>query len=96
MGSRAELPWNSSRKSSNGAQALQSKEISESNFLTEYTDVPGVQRNLKLVTTGIKLNGEHPTAANPPSALGAHNEEIFNGLGVSSVELKELKRQGIV
>ncbi len=78
------------------AQALQSKEISESNFLTEYTDVPGVQRNLKLVTTGIKLNGEHPTAANPPSALGAHNEEIFNGLGVSSVELKELKRQGIV
>ena len=70
--------------------------ISESNFLTEYTDVPGVQRNLKLVTTGIKLNGEHPTAANPPSALGAHNEEIFNGLGVSSVELKELKRQGIV
>ena len=48
------------------------------------------------MTTGIKLNGEHPTAANPPSALGAHNEEIFNGLGVSSVELKELKRQGIV
>ena len=78
------------------AQALQSKEISESNFLIEYTDVPGVQRNLKLVTTGIKLNGEHPTAANPPSALGAHNEEIFNGLGVSSVELKELKKQGIV
>ena len=78
------------------AQALQSKEISESNFLTEYTDVPGVQRNLKLVTTGIKLNGEHPIAANPPSALGAHNEEIFNDLGVSSVELKELKRQGIV
>lgn len=78
------------------AQALQSKEISESNFLTEYTDVPGVQRNLKLVTTGIKLNGEHPTAANPPPALGAHNEEIFNGVGVSSVELKELKRQGIV
>ena len=78
------------------AQALQSKEISESNFLTEYTDVPGVQRNLKLVTTGIKLNGEHPTAANPPSTLGAHNDEIFNGLGVSSVELKELKRQGIV
>ena len=78
------------------AQALQSKEISESNFLTEYTDVPGVQRNLKLVTTGIKLNGEHPTAANPPSALGAHNEEIFNDLGVSSVELNELKRQGIV
>ena len=78
------------------AQALQSKEISESNFLTEYKDVPGVQRNLKLVTTGIKLNGEHPTAANPPSALGAHNEEVFNDLGVSSDELKELKRQGIV
>ncbi len=78
------------------AQALQSKEISESNFLTEYTNVPGVKRDLKLVTTGIKLNGEHPTAPNPPSALGAHNQEIFNDLGVSSDELEQLKRQGII
>ena len=78
------------------AQALQSKEISESNFLTEYTDVPEVKRNLKLVTTGIKLDGEHPTTANPPPALGAQNEEVFNDLGVSSEELKNLKRQGII
>ena len=78
------------------AQALQSKEISESNFLTEYTDVPGVQRNLKLVTTGIKLNGEHPTAANPPSALGAHNEEIFKELGLGLDELSSLKKNGII
>ena len=78
------------------AQALQSKKISESNFLTEYTDVPEVKRNLKLVTTGIKLDGEHPTTANPPPALGAQNEEVFNDLGVSSEELKNLKRQGII
>ena len=78
------------------AQALQSKEISESNFLTEYTDIPGVQRNLKLVTTGIKLNGEHPTAANPPSALGAHNEEIFKELGLGLDELSSLKKNGII
>ena len=78
------------------AQALQSKKLSESNFLTEYTDVPEVKRNLKLVTTGIKLDGEHPTTANPPPALGAQNEEVFNDLGVSSEELKNLKRQGII
>ena len=78
------------------AQAVQSKKISESNFLTEYTDVPEVKRNLKLVTTGIKLDGEHPTTANPPPALGAQNEEVFNDLGVSSEELKNLKRQGII
>ena len=75
---------------------FRSHEISESNFLTEYKDVPEVKRNLKLVTTGIKLDGEHPTTANPPPALGAQNEEVFNDLGVSSEELKNLKRQGII
>ena len=55
-----------------------------------------MNRNLKLVTTGIKLDGEHPTTANPPQALGAQNEEVFNDLGVSSDELKNLKRQGII
>ena len=29
-------------------------------------------------------------------ALGAQNEEVFNDLGVSSEELKNLKRQGII
>ena len=32
----------------------------------------------------------------PPPALGAQNEEVFNDLGVSSDELKNLKRQGII
>ena len=78
------------------AQALQSKEISETNFLTEYTDVPGVKENLKLVTTGIKLDGEHPIADYPPPGLGAQNKEIFKELGVGLDELSYLKKNGII
>ena len=62
--------------------------------MSEYTDVPAVKRNLKLVTTGIKLDGELPTTANPLPVLGPQNEEALHDLGVSSDELKNLKRQG--
>ena len=32
----------------------------------------------------------------PGAELGAHNEEIYGGLGVSGVELEELRHEGVI
>jgi crotonobetainyl-CoA:carnitine CoA-transferase CaiB-like acyl-CoA transferase len=48
-------------------------------------------------TTPLRLHGTETAAAGPSPTIGQHNAKIYGGwLGLSSAEIKELTRAGII
>ena len=77
-------------------EALGHEQVRGRGMLGKFTDVPGVGRDIELVRTGVKLNGVAPRVERPPPRLGAHNEEIYGELGLTSTELADLKARGVI
>jgi len=75
---------------------LSAPQISERGFLQTYADVPGVGRDVALVTTGIKLDGTAPTVDTPPPTLGQHNDAIWQELGLSDEEIADLRKDKVL
>jgi len=78
------------------SEILKSEQIVSSGFLTKYQQVKKVDRDVRVATTGIKIDGMHPRVSAPPPSIGEHNDEIFDELGLSSSELYNLAKKGIV
>jgi formyl-CoA transferase len=51
--------------------------IAASGLIAEYDDVPGVDRPVRLVRPGFRIDGAVPSVAAPPPALGQHSREVF-------------------
>ena len=77
-------------------EVLKTPQIADRGFLKAFQNVPGVARDIEVVTTGIKVNGIAPSVETPPPQLGEHNASIWAELGVSSQELEELQREGAI
>ncbi|PLW75988.1 CaiB/BaiF CoA transferase family protein [Cohaesibacter celericrescens] len=75
-------------------EVLGMPQIAERGFLHPFANVPGVGRDIEVVTTGIKLDGEALHVDTPPPELGQDNAEIWTELGLSSDELARLKKEG--
>jgi formyl-CoA transferase len=73
---------------------LQAPVIADRGFLKRYTDVPGVGRDIDVVTTGVKLDGAAVTVDAPPPELGQDNDAVWGDLGLSPDEIARLKREG--
>ena len=71
-------------------------QVADRGFLHQYKDVPGVERDIQLATTGIKIDGSAPTVTSPPPTLGEHNDEIWSELGLSKDDIDKLKKDGVV
>ena len=71
-------------------------QVAERGFLNSYENVPGVGRDIQVVTTGIKVNGQAPRVATPPPTLGQHNAEVWTELGLSMEEIEELKKERVI
>lgn len=75
-------------------EVLQMPQIADRGFLHTFQQVPGVDRDIAVTTTGIKLDGDAPKVSAPPPLLGEHNHEIWGELGLSSQELEDLRSDG--
>lgn len=77
-------------------QVLDTPQVADRGFITEFTQVPGADRDIQVVSTGIKLDGKAPVAATPPPRLGQDNENVWAELGLSSEDLRQLKEEGVL
>lgn len=77
-------------------QALEHPQIAERGMVCTFENVPGVERDVRLVRTGFKVNGQAPSVETPPPVLGQHSEGILADLGYSPEEIKALKEEKAV
>lgn len=77
-------------------EVLKMPQIADRGFLARFENVPGVDRDIDVVRTGVKLDGEAPFVEAPPPELGQDNEAIWAELGLSSEEIADLKSKGTI
>jgi crotonobetainyl-CoA:carnitine CoA-transferase CaiB-like acyl-CoA transferase len=77
-------------------EALTMPQVADRGFLKEYSNVPGVGRDIRVATTGVKLDGKAPQVDAPPPLLGQGNAEIWGEIGVSADDLASLAERGTI
>jgi formyl-CoA transferase len=77
-------------------QALAHPQVADRGMVATFPQVPGVGRDVRVVRTGFKLNGEAPAVASPPPRLGEHTDGLLAELGYSAAEVAALKQQQVV
>ena len=77
-------------------QALSLPQIADRGMIADFAEVPGVERDIRVLRTGMKLNGEAPSVNAPPPVLGQDNIDILSGLGFSEGEIDMLKSEGVL
>ena len=75
---------------------LHHPQIAERGMIAEYANVDGVGRDLRLLRTAVKINGEAVAVNASPPTLGAHNAEVYAELGLSDEELSALSKEGVI
>ena len=77
-------------------QALDHPQVATRVMVGTFENAPGVGRDIRLVRTGFKVNGETPRVYTPPPALGQHADEILADLGYSAEEIDALREEKAV
>lgn len=78
------------------AQALAHPQVSGRGLVATFEDAPGVGRDIRLLRTGIKLDGSAPTVAAPPPTLGQHTGQILAELGFDAAQVQALRDEGAI
>ena len=76
------------------AQALAQPQVADRGLVASFESAPGVGRDIRLLRTGIKLDGQASAVAAPPPTLGQHTEAILAELGYDAAQVQALRNEG--
>ncbi|MDQ2778913.1 MAG: CoA transferase [Pseudomonadota bacterium] len=66
----------------NVSQALAMPQVRDRGFIESFSNVPGVGREVRVASTGYKLDGQAPRVDRPPPRLGEHTAQILAEFGI--------------
>ena len=75
---------------------LGSDHLASRDFLEDFAAVPGVERDISVVSTGLKIDGDRPKVSTPPPTLAEHEAEIWGEFGLSGQDLENLRKDGVI
>lgn len=78
------------------AQALSHPQIESRGMLATFGNAPGVGRDIRVVRTGFKLNGEAPAVNAAPPRLGEHSAQILAELDYAADEIASMKAERVI
>lgn len=77
-------------------EVLAHPQIADRGLVAEFPEAPGVDRPVRVVRPGFKVDGEPPSVDSPPPALGADTEAILSELGYDAAGRSDLSASGAV
>ncbi len=77
-------------------EALAHPQVAGRGMVGRFADVPGVGRDIQVVRTGFKIDGQAPRVDTPPPMLGQHSGEILASLGYTAEEIAQLQQDEAV
>lgn len=77
-------------------QALSLPQIADRGMLASFENVPGADRDIRILRTGIKMDGDAPSVSAPPPELGQDNQNILSSLGFSNDEIDNFAKEGVL
>jgi CoA:oxalate CoA-transferase len=78
------------------AQALAHPQVASRGLLADFADVPGVGRDIRVMRSGVKIDGAAPQVEDPPPMLGQHTQQILVELGLDDQAISVLKQEGAI
>ncbi len=77
-------------------EALELEQIKYRDLELEFKDVPSIDRDIRVVKTGFKVNHQRPQAGFRPPVLGEHTNEILADIGYSAADIDNLIEKGCI
>ncbi len=77
-------------------EVLEMPQVADRGLLAQFENVPGVGRDIEVVSAGFKLDGEAPRVDAPPPVLGQDEEAIWGALGLTADDLDMLREDGAI
>ncbi len=77
-------------------EALSEPQVRDRGMVATFENAPGVGRDIRVVRSGVKINGAAPAVSAPPPRLGEHSRDILAELGLSAAEIDRLVEEKVL
>ena len=78
------------------AEALTHPQVASRGLVATFAEAPGVNRDIRVLRTGIKLDGQAPAVTAPPPTLGQHTQDILRELGYDEAAVAAFQAEGSI